>query len=83
MLSDEEFADFKLLLEQHLTEIKRPSGSNGFEIFKVNQKRLKVALYRIQDGTFGLCCWCGEEMMREQLIADPAALYCENCQDEI
>ncbi len=48
-----------------------------------NQRRLQAALDRIQAGTFGLCCRCGELMTRERLSADPASPFCTGCQNEI
>ena len=48
-----------------------------------NLIRLQAALNRIQVGTFGLCCQCGELMTRERLIADPASPFCADCQNEI
>jgi hypothetical protein len=56
MLSDDELANYKLMLEQKLVEVESMLESSGSENFILDKKCLKVVLYRIQDGTFGLCC---------------------------
>jgi DnaK suppressor protein len=46
-------------------------------------KQLKLALQRIEDGEFGECAECGEEISMERLKINPATLYCINCQLEL
>lgn len=42
--------------------------------------RLKAALKRISDGSFGECLSCGEAIAPKRLAIDPAASLCINCQ---
>ncbi|MCL7423390.1 MAG: TraR/DksA family transcriptional regulator [Methylobacter sp.] len=48
-----------------------------------HQRRLEAALARIRDGSFGVCCDCGDELDEERLETEPAAPFCADCQDEI
>lgn len=48
-----------------------------------NRRRLEAALDRINDGSFGLCCRCEDELELERLENDPAVPFCADCQDEI
>lgn len=42
-------------------------------------KKIDEALARIDDGEFGVCESCGEEIGRERLIARPVATLCIGC----
>jgi RNA polymerase-binding transcription factor len=46
--------------------------------FKINQ-----ALTRIEEGTFGICEVCGEEISIKRLIARPVATYCIGCKNRM
>jgi DnaK suppressor protein len=41
--------------------------------------KIKEALARIDDGTFGICEECGEEVSEERLKARPMATLCIDC----
>jgi len=43
--------------------------------------KIKAALLRIQEGDFGYCLECGNEINSKRLEIDPAAAYCINCAD--
>lgn len=42
-------------------------------------QRIEAALRRIEDGDFGYCVECGEEIAPKRLEVDPAAAFCINC----
>lgn len=42
-------------------------------------KKVKEALQRIEDGTYGLCEECGEEISLSRLKARPVTRLCINC----
>lgn len=44
--------------------------------------QVESALQRIQDGTYGMCLECEEEINEKRLRAIPYALYCKDCVDE-
>lgn len=41
--------------------------------------KIKEALARIEDGTFGICEECGEEISEERLKARPVTTLCISC----
>ncbi len=41
--------------------------------------KIRDALARIDDGTFGICTECGEEISEKRLIARPVATHCIDC----
>lgn len=41
--------------------------------------KIKEALERIENGTFGICDGCGEEISFERLKARPVTTYCIEC----
>lgn len=44
---------------------------------------VEAALSRVQDGTFGECLHCGQEISAKRLIAVPWTRYCITCQELI
>ena len=44
-------------------------------------RQVKLALSRINDGTFGTCMHCDEEINPKRLNAVPWAPYCISCQE--
>jgi len=42
-------------------------------------KKLQEALQRIDDGTFGICEICGENISEKRLMARPVTTLCINC----
>ncbi len=45
----------------------------------VEIKRIDAALARIDDGSYGDCLACGEEIAPERLASDPTAPLCIGC----
>lgn len=41
---------------------------------------LHAALERLEDGTYGFCLGCKEEIRDELMDADPALRFCERCE---
>jgi DnaK suppressor protein len=46
-------------------------------------KKIDEALARIEEGTFGLCERCGEEISRERLDARPVTTFCIDCKTKL
>jgi DnaK suppressor protein len=46
-------------------------------------KKINQALERIDEGTFGLCERCGEDISCERLKARPVATYCIECKTKL
>jgi len=45
-------------------------------------KKIDEALKKIEDGTFGQCSACGDDISYKRLLARPAALLCVLCKEE-
>lgn len=41
--------------------------------------RIDAALKRLEEGDYGYCTECGEEIAEKRLDIDPAATHCINC----
>ena len=50
---------------------------------KVEIQQLSNAIIRIENGHYGICEGCGEEIPKARLMVQPAALYCVECADEM
>jgi RNA polymerase-binding protein DksA len=48
---------------------------------KISIQSLKAALHRIEDGSYGFCAQCGEEISAARLDAIPESSFCVNCAD--
>lgn len=46
-------------------------------------KKIKTALAKIDEGTFGICEECGEEIALARLKARPVTAYCIQCKTKI
>jgi len=46
-------------------------------------KKIKDALERIEDGTYGACDMCGKDISIGRLKARPVAVYCINCKTKM
>lgn len=45
--------------------------------------KIKEALGRIDDGDYGICVACGNEISEKRLLARPVATHCIDCKTEI
>ena len=45
--------------------------------------KIKEAIARIDDGAYGLCVLCGNEIAEKRLIARPVATHCIDCKTEL
>ncbi|HUU49971.1 MAG TPA: RNA polymerase-binding protein DksA [Nitrospinota bacterium] len=45
-------------------------------------KKINESLKRIEDGSFGICLRCGEEINEKRLKARPMATLCISCKEE-
>ena len=46
-------------------------------------RKIKRALDRLEDGTFGICEFCGKEISIERLKVRPVTLHCIKCKTEM
>jgi DnaK suppressor protein len=66
------------MTEDLRTFIHQLSDSKRAEILEIDE-----ALLRIDDGTYGICEKCGEEIDTKRLSVMPYARHCIACQEEI
>ncbi len=62
-------------------------SSRSIELRKRDRERkliqkIKEAIQRTEDGTYGICEDCGEEISANRLKARPEATLCINCKEE-
>jgi DnaK suppressor protein len=46
-------------------------------------KKIDEALRKLEEGTYGICEMCGDEITEERLKILPFAIYCRDCQEKI
>jgi RNA polymerase-binding transcription factor DksA len=44
---------------------------------------IRAALGRIDDGSYGECAKCGDDISYERLRAVPTAVFCRTCAQEV
>lgn len=58
------------------------SGGNSQDVSRTqckDKERIKAALQRIEEGTYGYCEQCGLKLPEAQLAAAPCAIRCISC----
>ena len=50
------------------------------EVDRQRLQDIEQARQRLADGRYGVCAACGEDIPRERLLAEPAAIRCAACQ---
>ena len=69
-IEDDSFSN--LVVDVNLAEIDRDADE---------LRRIDGALARINEGSYGLCESCGQEIPEARLQAEPTALRCVRCQE--
>ena len=49
------------------------------DVLRAEIQQIRLALLRIENGTYGTCAKCGKEIRRERLEARPIATRCIEC----
>lgn len=62
-------------VEREGDEVLEGIGAAG----QAELRQIEAALDRIEDGSFGICVNCGEDISPERLEAVPHAARCRNC----
>jgi len=68
-------------LDQVQNAADRALAIRQLELDSSRLRGLKDALGRIEDGSYGICLRCDEDISLKRLKALPWAAYCINCQD--
>jgi len=46
-------------------------------------RKIEEALRKLEEGTYGICEMCGDEISEQRLQILPFAIYCRDCQEKI
>jgi RNA polymerase-binding transcription factor DksA len=66
--------------EERATEREGDEVLEGVGLAGLSEIRgIDAALKRIEDGTYGVCVSCGEDISEDRLKAVPYAVKCRNC----
>ncbi|MFW5776492.1 MAG: TraR/DksA family transcriptional regulator [Spirochaetota bacterium] len=85
---DEQTTEYEQLTGSERTELgdeaqaRMQSHNRGALTFHDEERltRVRSALRRFEDGTYGVCAACGGEISEERLKAKPEALLCIECE---
>jgi RNA polymerase-binding transcription factor DksA len=66
-------------VEREDFEVLEDLGKSGMK----EMEMIRAALGRIEDGSYGECAKCGDDISDERLRAVPTAVFCRNCAQEI
>jgi len=67
-------------LEDHATEAEPDEVLERIGIAGMNEiKMIKAALGRIEDGSYGICVRCGEDISEDRLDVLPYTPICKDC----
>jgi DnaK suppressor protein len=86
---DQDSADQRSVVELDQQSVGRLSRMDALQVQAmaletsrrrtVELRRIAAALQRIDEGEFGYCSNCGDEIARRRLELDPAAPLCVDC----
>lgn len=65
----------ELAVERETDEVLEGMGVSGQEEIKA----INAALKRIEEGEYGFCVTCGDEVSQERLDVLPFTPFCKNC----
>lgn len=66
--------------EEQATDLADDEALEGVdEILRAEIQQVRMALLRIENGTYGTCAICGDTIGHERLEARPIATRCINC----
>lgn len=69
--------------DQALVDLEREMGISLQEMRNKERQLIEEALIRLEEGTYGICAECGEEISEKRLEAMPFAQYCVACQSKL
>ena len=69
--------------EQSVSDFMQGMEFAIMEMESATLRRIDEALLRLQDGTYGACSECGDEIAEPRLKALPFAVLCRGCQEGV
>jgi DnaK suppressor protein len=87
--ADDTLADLSDLRDRLSDQMDQASLNSGVDFaLRIRDREAKLvrkirdALERLEDGTFGICEECGEEISQKRLMARPVTTLCIACKKE-
>lgn len=82
-LSQEKFSDDQVQDpgDQALSSTMETLHSSFQDTEREEYKRIQQALEKIEDGTYGICVDCGQQISEKRLNSFPNAARCLSCQE--
>ena len=71
------------LIDRASSLIRRSLSQNICDRKTVRIRKIKQALKDLEDGSYGICQRCGEDIALKRLKANPVARQCIDCKTEI
>ena len=68
--------------DQALVDLEREMGISLQEMRNRERRMIDDALDSLEEGSYGMCAECGEEIGEKRLLALPFARLCVNCQSK-
>ena len=79
-----EFPDFGDKEDENAEEIAQYTDNLSIEYSLESTLRdINKALDRIENGTYGKCAYCGQEIAEERLLARPTSNACVQCKEKL
>jgi len=79
-----EFPDFGDKEDENAEEIAQYTDNLSIEYsLEKTLRDIKKALDRIEDGSYGKCAYCGQEIAEERLLARPTSNACVECKEKL
>lgn len=70
--------------EEQADEVEEMAGRVALaEVIRRRLKRIRSALSKVQNKTYGICENCGKEIEEKLLEIDPESRYCKECKQKL
>lgn len=78
------FPEYGDKIDENAQEIENYTTNLATEkILDENLRDIEAALKRIEDGTYGICKYCGQPIAEKRLEARPVASACVECKQKL
>lgn len=68
--------------DKALTDLAEETGLTLIDLRKDTLEKIELALRKLEEGSYGVCEDCGEEINEARLKALPFAVYCIECKEK-
>jgi len=79
-----EFPDYGDKEDENAEEIAQYTDNLSIEFsLEKTLRDINKALQRIEEGTYGKCAYCGQEIAEERIMARPTSNACVECKEKL